>query len=84
MPRAKDLREAYNNFYVEPLKEDQEIRDFYVQRPGSVSPMQDLLDRIDLASRREKYLFLGFRGSGKSTELYRLEAALDKNRFFWW
>ena len=81
MPRAKDLREAYNNFYVEPLKEDQEIRDFYVQRPGSVSPMQDLLDRIDLASRREKYLLLGFRGSGKSTELYRLEAALDKNRF---
>jgi len=81
MPRAKDLREAYNNFYVEPLREDQEIADFYVQRPGSVSPMQDLLDRIQLASRREKYLFLGFRGSGKSTELYRLEAALDKNRF---
>lgn len=81
MPRAEDLRSAYNNFYVEPLKEDQEIADFYVQRPGSVSPMQDLLDRIDLASRREKYLFLGFRGSGKSTELYRLEAALDKNRF---
>lgn len=81
MPRAKDLREAYNNFYVEPLKEDQEIADFYVPRPGSVSPMQDLLDRIDLANRREKYLFLGFRGSGKSTELYRLEAALDRNRF---
>ncbi len=56
MPRAKDLREAYNNFYVELLKEDQEIRDFYVQRPGLVSPMQDLLDRIDLASRMEKYL----------------------------
>lgn len=81
MPRAENLREAYNNFYVEPLKEDQEIADFYVQRPDSVSPMQDLLDRIDLASRREKYLFLGFRGSGKSTELYRLEAALDRNRF---
>ncbi len=81
MPRAKDLREAYNNFYVEPLKEYQEIADFYVPRPGSVSPMQDLLDRIQLASRREKYLFLGFRGSGKSTELYRLEAALDRDRF---
>jgi tetratricopeptide (TPR) repeat protein len=24
MPRAKNLKEAYNNFYVEPLKEDQE------------------------------------------------------------
>lgn len=81
MPRAKDLKEAYNNFYVEPLKEAQEIENFYVNRPGSVSPMQDLLDRIELASRREKYLFLGFRGSGKSTELYRLEVALDTDRF---
>ena len=81
MPRAKDLKEAYNNFYVEPLKEDQEIADFYVERPGSISPMLDLRDRIQLAIRREKYLFLGFRGSGKSTELYRLEAALDKSRF---
>jgi hypothetical protein len=81
MPRAKNLKEAYNNFYVEPLKEDQEFADFYVQRPGIISPMQDLKDRIELADRKEKYLFLGFRGSGKSTELYRLEAALDKSRF---
>jgi len=81
MPRAKNLKEAYNNFYVEPLKEDQEFADFYVQRPGLISPMQDLKDRIELADRKEKYLFLGFRGSGKSTELYRLEAALDKSRF---
>ncbi len=81
MPRAKNLKEAYNNFYVEPLKEDQEFADFYVRRPGSISPMQDLKDRIELADRKEKYLFLGFRGSGKSTELYRLEAALDKSRF---
>jgi hypothetical protein len=81
MPRAKNLKEAYNNFYVEPLKEYQEFADFYVQRPGLISPMQDLKDRIELADRKEKYLFLGFRGSGKSTELYRLEAALDKSRF---
>ncbi|HNX09897.1 MAG TPA: hypothetical protein PKL29_07260 [Methanothrix sp.] len=81
MPRAKNLKEAYNNFYVEPLKEDQEFEDFYVQRPGHISPMQDLKDRIELTDRKEKYLFLGFRGSGKSTELYRLEAALDRSRF---
>jgi hypothetical protein len=81
MPRAKNLKEAYNNFYVEPLKEDQEFKEFYVERQGVVSPMIDLKDRIELASREEKYLFLGFRGSGKSTELYRLEAELDENRF---
>ena len=83
MPRAKNLKEAYNNFYVEPLKEYHEHADFYVDRPGIISPMLDLKDRIELADsdRKEKYLFLGFRGSGKSTELYRLEAALDKSRF---
>jgi hypothetical protein len=81
MPRAKNLKEAYNNFSVEPLKEDQEIADFYVQRPGSISPMLDLKVRIELSSRKERYLFLGSSGSGKSTELYRLEDALDKNRF---
>ena len=43
--------------------------------------MTDLKDRIELADRKEKYLFLGFRGSGKSTELHRLEAALDRSRF---
>jgi hypothetical protein len=80
MPRAKNLREAYNNFYVEPLKSDQEFAEFYVERPG-ISPMIDLKGRIEIADREEKYLFLGFRGSGKSTELYRLEAALDENRF---
>ena len=80
MPKATNLKEAYNNFYVEPLKSDQEFSEFYVERPG-ISPMTDLKDRIEIADRQEKYLFLGFRGSGKSTELYRLEAALDENRF---
>jgi hypothetical protein len=81
MPRAEILKEAYNNLYVEPLKDEQEFREFYVDRPGSVSPMEDLKDRIEISNRKEKYLFLGFRGSGKSTELNRLEAALDKDRF---
>jgi hypothetical protein len=57
MPKAKDLKEAYNNFYVEPLKEDQEFADFYVQRPGTISPMLDLRDRIELASRRRSICF---------------------------
>jgi hypothetical protein len=76
------LNDAYNNLYVEPLKEEQEFREFYVERPASASsPMEELKDRIEISSRKEKYLFLGFRGSGKSTELNRLEAALDRSRF---
>lgn len=82
MPRAEKLSDAYNNLYVEPLKEEQEFREFYVERPASaISPMEELKDRIEISDKKEKYLFLGFRGSGKSTELNRLESYLDKGRF---
>lgn len=82
MPRAENLKDAYNNLYVEPLKIVQEFNEFYVERPESASsPMEELKDRIEISNRKEKYLFLGFRGSGKSTELNRLEAFLDDNRF---
>ncbi len=82
MPRAKNLKEAYNNFFVEPLKEEEEFRDFYVERPKNApSPIEELRDRIDISDRKEKYLFLGFRGSGKSTELNRLLDLIDEERF---
>ena len=82
MPKASNLIEAYNNFVVEPLKTEEEFRDFYVERPkGAPSPIEELKDRIENAESAKKYLFLGFRGCGKSTELNRLSRALDENRF---
>ncbi len=82
MPKATNLIEAYNNFVVEPLKTEEEFRDFYVERPkGAPSPIEELKDRIENAENAKKYLFLGFRGCGKSTELNRLSRALDENRF---
>jgi len=82
MPKATNLIEAYNNFVVEPLKTEEEFRDFYVERPkGAPSPIEELKDRIENAESAKKYLFLGFRGCGKSTELNRLSRALDENRF---
>ncbi len=82
MPKAKNLIDAYNNFVAEPLKSEEEFRDFYVERPDSApSPIEELKDRIEYAESAKKYLFLGFRGCGKSTELNRLSRALDKNRF---
>jgi energy-coupling factor transporter ATP-binding protein EcfA2 len=82
MLRAKNLIEAYNNFVVEPLKTEEEFRDFYVERPkGAPSPIEELKDRIENAESAKKYLFLGFRGCGKSTELNRLSKALDEDRF---
>lgn len=45
------------------------------------SPIEELKDRIEISDRSEKYLFLGFRGSGKSTELNRLLDMIDPDRF---
>lgn len=82
MPKAKNLQEAYNNLVVEPLETEEEFRDFYVGRPAKApSPIEELKDRIEISDRKEKYLFLGFRGSGKSTELNRLFDMIDPDRF---
>lgn len=82
MPKAKTLIEAYNNLVVEPLKTVEDFEDFYVKRPaGAPSPTEELKDRIEHAANAEKYLFLGFRGSGKSTELNRLSRLIDEDKF---
>jgi len=70
MPKVTNLIEAYNNFVVKPLKTEEELGNFYVGRPENAD-----------AKSAKKYLFLGFRVCGKSTELNRLSRALDKNRF---
>jgi energy-coupling factor transporter ATP-binding protein EcfA2 len=82
MPKATNLIEAYNNFVVEPLKTEEEFRDFYVARPKNApSPIEELKDRMENAESAKKYLFLGFRGCGKSTELNRLFRLLDRDKF---
>jgi hypothetical protein len=64
------LNEAYNNLYVEPLKEKQKFKEFYVERPAtSSSPMAELKDRIEISSRKEKYLFLGFKALERAPSL---------------
>ena len=82
MPKATNLVGAYNNFVVEPLKTEEEFKDFYVARPKNApSPIEELKDRIENADSAKKYLFLGFRGCGKSTELNRLFQLLDMDKF---
>ena len=44
MPRAENLRDAYNNLYVEPLKIVQEFKEFYVERPDrDIKPKREVL-----------------------------------------
>ncbi len=78
MPRAQTLPDVYNNFIVEPLREEDEFRDFYVDRP---SPINEIKERIEISKKAEKYLLLGFKGCGKSTELNRLSNEIDESRF---
>jgi len=44
--------------------------------PGCADPIQLLQERIELAASESLNLFLGFRGSGKTTELFRLRERL--------
>lgn len=82
MPKASNLIEAYNNFVAEPLRTEEEFRDFYVKRPQLMSSsIEELKDRIENSRNAEKYLFLGFRGCGKSTELNKLHSLMNKKDF---
>jgi len=78
--RAENLANIYNNFSVHPLRTAEEFQKFYVSRP--TPSIESLKERIENSQNGGKYIFMGFRGSGKSTELYRLMNLLDENRFF--
>lgn len=74
--KAQTLAQAYNLF--DPLRplEGEWLDAFYVERPESAN-IQPLLTELELDERPDdKTLFTGHRGSGKTTELARLEKAL--------
>lgn len=77
--RAEDLTAVYNNFSISPLQTKEEFQKFYVPRP--TPSIESIKERIERSQENEKYIFMGFRGSGKSTELYRLVNLLDKEKF---
>lgn len=77
---ATTLQEAYNNLDPnEPLPG--EDHPFYVQRPEEFG-FGTLLQALLNAGPRDKFLFSGPRGSGKSTELRRLSAHIDLHQRF--
>ncbi|PKP52856.1 MAG: hypothetical protein CVT90_02485 [Candidatus Altiarchaeales archaeon HGW-Altiarchaeales-3] len=86
MKKAKNLIEDYNNFKVTPLSTEEDFKEFYVERPIRSGIIKELKIKIEKLERGkyEKYLFMGHRGSGKSTELNRLplEAVRQLNQKF--
>ncbi|PKP54430.1 MAG: hypothetical protein CVT90_01320, partial [Candidatus Altiarchaeales archaeon HGW-Altiarchaeales-3] len=83
MPAAKNLLEVYNNFKVTPLKTDEDFSQLYVKRPVKSKIIEKLKRRIENSERGkyEKYLFMGHRGCGKSTELNRIHSMLNESKF---
>jgi hypothetical protein len=76
LQRAQTLPEAYR--LLDPLRplEGEWLDRFYAERPEAAS-IQPLLDELLLDDREDdKTPFTGHRGSGKTTELARLERAL--------
>lgn len=76
--RAKTLAEAYRLLEPERPLEGERLQRFYAERPldAGIAPLIDELLSLDL-SEEDKTLFTGHRGSGKTTELVRLEEALS-------
>lgn len=89
MEKATKLSQVQNVFLAEPLKTKEEMKKFHVDtsvaRYGSdSSSMVDELS-IELTDCTDAYikkLFIGHMGSGKSTELRKLEETLQENGFF--
>ncbi|MDQ3255620.1 MAG: hypothetical protein M3R15_17265 [Acidobacteriota bacterium] len=49
--------------------------------PGCEDPVQLLQDHIELSDVESLQMFSGFRGSGKTTELFRLQKSLQKQGY---
>lgn len=78
--RANNLVDVFNLFIPKkPLVSREELEAFFVERPHG--PLHKLELDLRMGKEREKVLFTGHRGSGKSTELNRLAMNLD-DQFF--
>lgn len=83
MSNAKYWKPAYQLFNPEqPLTTREEIRDFYVQRQDS--PVENLIAILEMEDQPAKFLLAGHRGSGKTTELRRIEQELAENYAVIW
>jgi len=79
LKKAENIQEAVNVFEPGPLKVE-ELKDFYIQTDDVRDEISPTVDEIKLHLRNErpcKILFAGHRGSGKSTELVRLQSQIE-------
>ena len=83
MSNTSFWKPAYQLFKPEePLTKAEDLRDFYV--PRSNSPVEDLTTFLEMEDDPAKFLLAGHRGSGKTTELRRLEQLLKSKYTVIW
>jgi len=75
--KAKVLSEVYDIFDQQEALSGDKLREYYVKRESPVKSIADILS----SEKPLKYLFVGSRGNGKSTELNRL-SELIKDKLF--
>ncbi|RJS74550.1 hypothetical protein CW714_01410 [Methanophagales archaeon] len=75
--KARDLSDIYDIFDPqEPLSGDK-LREYYVERASPVKSLANIFS----SEKPLKYLFVGSRGNGKSTELNRLSELVSDTLF---
>jgi hypothetical protein len=76
------LKQTYQDLADKPLPPDSPFYEPVYQELGLDDPVQQIATLIDFAGIESIRLFSGFRGSGKTTELFRLRRALEAQGYF--
>lgn len=71
--KAESLSDVYDIFDPQEALSGETLKDYYVKRK---SPIERYANALRKSGRPPKYLFVGSRGNGKSTELNRLSEIL--------
>ena len=76
------LKQLYTNLADEALQPGSRFYEPVYQVLGLDDPVQQISTLIDFGGVESIRLFSGFRGSGKTTELLRLQRSLEKQGYF--
>jgi hypothetical protein len=76
------LRQLYANLADEALQPESPFYEPVYQQLGLEDPVQQMSTLIDFDGVESIRLFSGFRGSGKTTELHRLQRVLEERGYF--
>jgi len=76
------LKQLYANLADEALKPESPFYEPVYQKLGLDDPVQQISTLIEFDGVESIRLFSGFRGSGKTTELLRLQRLLEERGYF--